>query len=314
MNKRDLMFSLLDSTTPTPYTPAAFFLHFDPAYHRGRPAVEKHLEFFRYTDMDFVKIQYENRFPPDPTIQRPEDWKNARPLGPEFFEQPLLVVEGLVEAAQKEAPIIVTLYSPFMLAAHMVGFDQLTEHLRQDPEAVRPGLEIVTDSLLHFVRGCLRLGIDGFYASTQGGEADRFPGTTIFQDYVKPLDLVIWDHIADACPLNILHVCDYRLPYSDLATFLDYPGQIVNSSLELKDRRLTPQEVSGLFNRPFMGGLDRLGVLAAGDPPAVSLAAEAALAVLPEKSILAADCTVPNDTSWENLRAAIAAAHAPGEQ
>ena len=66
MNKRDAMLALLDPALDQPYVPAAFFLHFDPMYHQGQAAVAKHLDYFRYTGMDFLKIQYERNFPPIP--------------------------------------------------------------------------------------------------------------------------------------------------------------------------------------------------------------------------------------------------------
>ena len=114
----------------------------------------------------------------------------------------------------------------------------------------------------------------------------------LFRKYIKPTDLVVWDEIG-SCPFNILHICDYEGGYADLSPFLDYPGQIVNSSLKLDDRSLTAKEVAHLFGRPFMGGLERKGVLATGDAQAVRQAAGAALAEAPERFILAADCTVP---------------------
>ncbi|MCC7206953.1 MAG: hypothetical protein IT323_06580, partial [Anaerolineae bacterium] len=49
MNKRDVVLSLLDENATRPYVPAAFFLHFPPAFREGQAAVDKHLEFFRYT-------------------------------------------------------------------------------------------------------------------------------------------------------------------------------------------------------------------------------------------------------------------------
>ena len=33
---------------------------------KGKPAIDKHMEYYRYTGMDFVKIQYESVFPPIP--------------------------------------------------------------------------------------------------------------------------------------------------------------------------------------------------------------------------------------------------------
>ncbi len=155
---------------------------------------------------------------------------------------------------------------------------------------------------------CRRAGVDGFYASTQGGEAFRFGGASIFERLVKPTDLAVWDEIA-ACRCNILHICDYEGAYDDLTPFRDYPGHVVNCSLEVGGRRMTLKEAAAFFGRPFMGGLERKGVLATGAPAEVRRAAQAALALAPERFILAADCTVPADTSWDNLKAAIDVAH-----
>jgi uroporphyrinogen decarboxylase len=173
---------------------------------------------------------------------------------------------------------------------------------------VKAGLEIITEDLLHFVRGCIQHGIDGFYASTQGGESQRFQDPSIFAKYIKPFDLAIWEAITPHCPFNILHVCDYRYGYADYSPFINYPGQVVNCSLKLGERELTGQEIARLFGRPFMGGMERLGVLACGAPEEVRRAARSALeAHWP--AILAADCTVPAETPWDNLKAAIDAAH-----
>jgi uroporphyrinogen decarboxylase len=65
-----------------------------------------------------------------------------------------------------------------------------------------------------------------------------------------------------------------------------------------------------MFNRPVMGGLDRLGVIATGSEAQIRTEVELVLRHAPERFILGADCTVPAETPWQNLRAAIQAAHA----
>ena len=104
-------------------------------------------------------------------------------------------------------------------------------------------------------------------------------------------------------------MCDYQLPYSSISRYADYPGQVVNASLELTGGKTTAKEVARLYNRPYMGGLDRLGLLAKGTKAEVIAAAESVLRDAPERFILAADCTVPADTSWDNLKTAIDTAH-----
>jgi uroporphyrinogen decarboxylase len=309
-DKRRVMIELLDGNARHDYIPAAFFIHFDKNSRLGEPAVRKHLEFFRATGMDFVKIQYERTFPPLAGIERPEDWKGMPHYKLDFYEPELQVVRGLIKAAKKEALVLITLYSPFMCAGHTAGLPRLTSHLEENPEQVKKGLEIITDSLMLFVKECIRLGVDGFYASTQGGEAGRFKQPGIFMRYLKPYDLVLMNEANRTCPFNILHVCDYNGPYDDLTPYLDYPGHIVNCNPRLTSKTISWQEIPRMFKRPAMGGLDRHGVIATGSPEEIRTAVGAVLKEAPRPFILGADCTLPDDIRWENIRTAVEAAHA----
>lgn len=308
MNKRDVMLSLLEGTPD--YVPAAFFLHFGPEFHSGRAAVDKHLEYFRTTGMDFVKIQYEQKYPQLAAIQKPADWAQMPHYGLDFYQPQLDVVRGIVQEIKREALVIVTLYSPFMCAGHTVTHAGLTEHFNQDPEAVKRGMEIITDSLLLFVHACIDAGVDGFYHSTQGGEAGHFQRRDTFERYIKPYDLVLMNEVNRVCPFNILHVCDYARDYDDFSPFVEYPGHIVNSPLKVGDRVLTTREAAEFFKRPYMGGLERKGILATGTQGQIHNQVEAVLRDAPDRFVLGADCTVPNETPWSNLKAAIDTAHA----
>ncbi len=307
--KRDQVLALLGSERPQT-VPAAFFLHFDPAYHRGSAAVQKHLEYVRETGMDIVKIQYEHALPRMTDLKRPEDWSRVPHYGREFFREPLEVVAGLVAQAKRQALVVLTLYSPFMFAGQIAGPETLVSHLQEDPERASRGLQRVTDSVLELVRGAIEAGVDGFYASTQGGEADRFATPGIFERYVKPHDLAVWEVIRDACPFNVLHVCDYHGVYASLEPYIDYPGQIVSAGLTLSSGPIAAREVSRMFGRPYLGGMDRHGVISRGRPEAIQAEVRSVLQGAPERFMLGADCTVPSSTPWANLKAAIDAAHA----
>src|SRR5262245_33351600 len=170
MNKREMLQSWISGAGGRDSgVPAAFFMHFDPQYHTGQPAVDQHLAYFRATGMDFVKVQFEQPLPPYP-IATPADWANAPLYPPEFFKPQVAVAEGLVKAAKAEAFVIMTLYSPFMWAGHLSGDEVLVAHLKENSEAVSKGLEIMTQNVLSLVKACKQVGVDGFYASTQGGE------------------------------------------------------------------------------------------------------------------------------------------------
>ena len=160
MNKREIVLNLLQPDQPQEYTPAGFFIHFDPACHFGQAAVDKHLEYFHHTGMDLVKIQYERSFPYQPDIERPKDWHKMPLFGKDFFQPQLEAVAGLVKAAKEEAVVIVTLYSPFMCAGQ-ASKGLIQQHLQENPEQAQKGIEIVAESLRFFVRECIKLGVDG---------------------------------------------------------------------------------------------------------------------------------------------------------
>jgi uroporphyrinogen decarboxylase len=205
--------------------------------------------------------------------------------------------------------VIVTLYSPFMCAGHTTSEQIINRHIRENPAKAKKGIELIAESLLIFVKECIKLGVDGFYTSTQGGESHRFSDPALFLECIKPADVMVMEEINRKCIFNVLHVCDYHDGYHDLTPFLDYPGQVVNCSLQLGDHTITGKEVSRMFKRPYMGGIERKGIIATGSQSKIQEAVLGLLKDKPEKYILAADCTLPGDANWENIRTAIRTAH-----
>lgn len=163
-----------------------------------------------------------------------------------------------------------------------------------------------------FVRACIKAGVDGFYMSTQGSEAKRFSSPKIFADYIKPFDLVSMKEIQKACAFNILHVCDYVAPYANYEAVYDYPGHVINCNAKLTDKELSIAEVSKLFKRPFMGGMDRHGIIAKGSVGEMEAEIRRVVKAAPRQFILGADCTVAGETDWARLRQAIGVAHRVG--
>jgi uroporphyrinogen decarboxylase len=310
MNKRESVLKLLDDSKRQLYYPAGFFIHFDKIYQSGQAAVEKHLEYFRYTGMDILKIQYETVFPQLPEIENPEDWGKMPLYRKDFYENQLNIANALIKDAKNEALVIMTLYSPFMCArATAGGEDKITAHIREAPDEVKKGMEIITESLMIFIKGCIEIGIDGFYASTQGGESHRFSDPNIFKSCIKPYDLILMHEINRSCIFNILHICDFRGKYNDLSPFLDYPGHVISYVKELGGKEISAKEVSSMFHRPVMGGMDRNGIIVTGNEDQIKARVLEVLKSAPDKFLLGADCTLPNNVNWDNIKTAISAAH-----
>lgn len=309
INKRKAIFDLIHTDQKQTYIPCGFFVHFGEGYKTGDAAVKRHLEYFHAIDMDFIKVQYESEFPKIAAIQQPGDWAKMPLYKKDFFEKQLYVVKELVKKGKKLAPVIVTLYSPFMSAGHTVGDTLLTEHLKQDPEKVKKGLEIITESTLLFANECIKLGVDGFLAATQGAEGFRFSDPSIFANYVKPYDLTVMRRINEAAPCNILHICDYVGDYDDLSPFLDYPGHIVNCSLKVKQQMVSTKEMYQLFKRPIFGGMEKKGTICTSNAELLLTNVQEVIQNAPEKFILGAECALPCSNNWSQIRKAVDLAH-----
>lgn len=310
MDKRETVLALAETGKPGRFTPAAFFLHFPAEFHTGRPAIQRHIEYFRASGNDILKVQYEHPYPSHP-ITDPTDWRSVPQYGVDFYQDQIDVVAGLVRELKSETVIIVTLYSAYMFASHFAGWEKLDAHMLQDPEMVRIALDRIALSMGEFIRACVAAGADGFYVSTQGGEAGRFPNPALFDDYIVPVEMNVWNSIHDAgATFNVLHVCDYERPYENLDRYVEYPGDIISAPLSLSNGRLTGREVANMFGRPFMGGLERLDALSNGSPDDVQRDAVRALQSGPEAMILGADCTLSATAPWENVRRATDVAHA----
>lgn len=306
ISKRDRMLELLHTHNSWDYTPSAFFCHFGPAFKEGKAAIHRHLAYFHATDMDFMKVQFEHSFPPLQSIKEPKDWLTMPIYDKDFYQKALEVIKGVVQAIDKEALVLATVYSPFMCAGHTVGDELLLSHIAQDPDSVAIGMQRITESLKIYIQECLALGVDGFYVSTQGGEAGRFEDAKTFETMVKPYDLAIME-AANKSLCTILHICDYTLKYDHLEQFVEYPSTIVNTSLELEGSSITLEELSTLFARPVMGGMNRHQAITKGTSEEVFLEARTALEQAPKRFILGADCTVKADEN--RVKIAVEAAH-----
>ena len=103
MNKRQRIDQFLARQPYTDGIPAAFFQHFEPAQRHGTAAVEAQLDFYRATDMDMMKIMFDDIYPKF-AVKNPEDWRHVPDFSPNdpVFTQQIEVADRLVNAVGKE--------------------------------------------------------------------------------------------------------------------------------------------------------------------------------------------------------------------
>ena len=236
-SKRERILQVLDQSRPNEYVPAAFFLHFENKL--GRKAVQDHKDFYRATNMDFVKVFYEIAVP-QVDIQSGKDWEKVPVYGEDFFEPQVAVIEDLAREFKGEAFILPTVYSPLALAHQTLGrangknFRKLVE---ENPKAFGKAIKNLSLSIENYLRAARKRGADGFYISSQGGDGNSLP-EKIWNEQVRQWDKHVSEVAAEIGEINILHICDYGTPYKNaeaLYAYADYPTSIINVPLNFSD-------------------------------------------------------------------------------
>jgi uroporphyrinogen decarboxylase len=283
--------------------PASFWFHFPSPQAHGEASVKAHLKYFRDSGIDFLKVMNEHPYEANVAIKAPSDWKKLRPAPPDapFFVEQLDEVKAIVDALGGECHIIVTLFGPFASGNHAAD-NQVTRHLKADPESVSQGLGAIAESLAGFAVACVDAGASGIYFSAQGGERERFSEDQ-FVNYIKPHDLTVLNAVVGKGDFHLLHICkdDIRLEM-----FADYPSHAVNwaatkNNLDLKAGR-------DLFGRTIVGGMDDRGIVVYGSPEDIKAEVQAVISDFGTTGfILGADCTFPTDIDVANIRAAVEA-------
>ena len=297
-NKRELLWQVLDQSRANDYVPVFFNIHFPDK--TGQKAVQSHIDWYKTTHVDFVNVKYEY-FPEIQAVNSTKDWKKIKPFAPETWEEQLNVVRQL-----KREPLRVLIQTAgSQLSSDREGRRHFVELIKQDPKAIKPALEAITQSLLYYIREARKAGADGFYISSQGDDLEEFGGG-VFSDIIKPYDIQLTQLAAEIAPFNILHICESggHFTASTFNDYKDYPGSIVNPPLHnWQDKGLTLKEISQFFGRPVLGGLNnRSQALKEGNLKELKAEVDEILKNAPANFIFGADDSVFNDVDQEVLR------------
>ncbi len=240
-------------------------------------------------------------------IQHPEDWLNLKPQKPtesglgDVLEALRLIRDGL----GPQVPILQTIFSPIAQARNLAGPNFLP-HLRRSPDALKAGLETITETTVTFVQALRDAGVDGIFYAVQWADAHHLSPQE-YATWGRPYDLRILEAAGDFW-FNLLHLHGTDI-YFD--AFLDYPVQAIN----WHDRETAPTLAEGKarFSGAVVGGLRRIDTMLRGTPDDVMAEARDAIAQTEgRRFILGTGCVTPITSPTGNLRAARAAVEGAG--
>jgi uroporphyrinogen decarboxylase len=233
-----------------------------------------------------------------------DDWEtleeidvNSGVLG-EMLKAVRLIGEGL----DGRVPFIETMFSPMTICQRLAG-DRWRGDLREAPEKVSIGLEVVSRTMKEFSRASIEHGASGIFLSVTPTH-DWFSEKEYNRFGVK-YDVPILEATGPKAWFNVVHIHGNDIMF-DLVS-KNYPAQGVNWA----DKRTPPSLGTALMrtDKVLIGGLGETETLMNGSPNDVEEEVRrSASETRGRRLIIAPGCVIPLNTPEANLDAVIRAA------
>ncbi|HXF81326.1 MAG TPA: uroporphyrinogen decarboxylase family protein [bacterium] len=298
--------------------PIALWRHFPQEDQKAETLARAHVAFQQRWQWDLLKVTPASGYygddwglragyRPNPEgvrhiterpIKKAADWGQLRRLDVTagVYGRELQTLR-LIRDALPDTLLLSTVFSPLSVARGLAGEQALVRYLREDPEALHAGLEVITDVTARFAAETLAAGADGVFFATQCAST-AYLTVEEYEEFGRPYDLRVLDAVGGA--LRLLHIHGEQIMFDVLA---DYPAEIVN----WHDRRTPPTlaEAARRTSSCLAGGIDEWGTLYKGAPEAIIAEVREALAQTGgRRHIVAAGCVIPIDVAAERLAAA----------
>jgi uroporphyrinogen decarboxylase len=233
-------------------------------------------------------------------IQTPDDWLKLDVLDPyrgRLADQ-LACMNLICKAVGERTPVVQTIFSPLAQAKNLVGGQALLAHIRQFPDAVRAGLQIIVDSTRLFIEAALKTGIAGIFYAVQHANYHLLSEAE-YNEFGMGSDKQVLE-AAQSLWLNMLHLHGENIMFD---VFRDYPIAVIN----WHDRDTPPNLINAVSRTQaaLCGGLQREKTMVLGSPEQVMAEAkDSLLAMKGEKFILGTGCVLPITAPRANIIAA----------
>jgi uroporphyrinogen decarboxylase len=231
------------------HVPVSAWCHFFDKEFAMPSHVQSMLDFQEYYDWDYMKIHprfsyhtecWGNEFtqsgkPGDwpvckkYAVHEAEDWKKLPVLNPRegVLGDILKAVEAIRKGVKEDLPIIMTVFSPLMIANSLSGSHAKAKDWKKfydnDRDSLAIGLETIAETFRLFVEELKKIGIDGLYYATKEAN-DEFTSAKEYQEFVRPYDEIVLS-AAKGFSLNMMHLCADKIHYKAMA---DYPVQVLH--------------------------------------------------------------------------------------
>ncbi len=318
MNKRERLEKTI-AGEKTDRTPVALWRHWQGDDQRPADLAQAIIDFQNHWDFDFVKVtpassycivdygvrdkwvgsmegtrEYTQR-----VVEQPEDWDKLGKLEPTEggLGQQLETLRLLKAGLPDGTPIIHTIFNPLAQVKNLAGQDRMLQHLRDEPDSLKAGLETITENTLRYLDVLKESGIAGIFYAIQHGST-KVMTESEYREFGEAYDRRILETISPDWWFNMMHLHG-DAPMFDIMA--DYPVQAIN----WHDRETVPSLAEGKqkFSGAVCGGLGRWDAVHNGTPDDVRTQAMDAIEQTEgRRFILSTGCVLMTTSPTSNVR------------
>jgi uroporphyrinogen decarboxylase len=248
------------------------------------------LAFHRQFGTDLVKVMSDFPYPKPASGAWFELREESNP-----FPAQLQALDDIRQGLAGEALFVETIFNPWNVAEKLSSPEEVQRLRKEQPQRLLDALAIIAKSEANHARRALTAGASGIFLAIANAQPE-FLTDEEYAKFSEPFDRVVLDAVKGA-PLNILHLHGDHV-YLDrfysgwpAARAINYSAHGTGVSIETVRKK---------YSGVLMGGIDEVHYRTL-EESTVRAQYEAARAQAGAKFVLAPGCSVPNDTSPQEL-------------
>ena len=210
------------------------------------------------------------------------------------FPEQLRALELIRQGLGGRAWFVETIFNPWNQATKVSSKEEVLRLKQENPKALLAALQAIAESEANHAKKALAAGAAGIFLAIDNAQ-DGILSRADYARFSEPFDRTVLKAAAGA-PLNVLHLHGDKV-YLDL--FLKgWPEAAINYSAH--GTGVPIAEVRRKFDGVIMGGLDEVHFRTL-TPAQLKQQSEAARQAAGKRFILAPGCSVPNESTPEEL-------------
>lgn len=304
MTKRQRIETVLAGEVPDKI-PISLWYHFGTQHEPGDIIARLALEFFRYYDLDWLKVMNDYPYPlPEglETIESESDLNKiiSFNLIPPGWTEQLKAIKKIDRELKQSAFFVDTIFDSWTTFQRMAG-ENTKILLKKHPKKVLLALENITNNLELYAQESLRSGSNGIFLSV-AADKNLFDRES-FNTFVRPFNIKLLSSIKNDNLMNIAHIHGNNVHFDQI---LDYPVQIFNwfdRAVETPNLSDIKQEISGIV----MGGIDHSILHSLSVPRIRKHVHEAIKLGGTERFLMSGGCSISTDTPSDHINATVEA-------